>query len=524
MLEVAGMSSPKAEDAQVPSSPPLQSVQQPAEYHAAGEDLDLESGSEHMSDASGLPSSSRQLSLVDDHATKNFSAEKELNGESHDSTNSPSRPNKFHGPPSTWRNWTAAERDLAASLNQLQAKNLSVHLYNSFKLKQRNRIRGPGQPIQTSERPGEANEGSEWVPPKIWAAWPLPPSIVPREHEEARWEEGTKLSELSHSSPRRPGQHLQEMLVAQVLRKAKERFQDRQRKSSPQAALTTIPRGQQSQGLGRDPTGNSYDIQDDEILGQKPVVMADDQRASEILQATVQHMMTRLDDLLLGLHHARSAYLLVEDSGTDSPGQKSERTKLGGRPRKRKRKVSKADEGAEPSHDVPDHLSSSSDDSNPSRRMSTSQPKMHRARSSSRRSQSQQFRDRKGRLGLRDWGDVLGIASMIGWQQNVVGSATARCATLLEEGIKFRTLPEGRTVWEEQLYLPNAPSLVFREQNQSDTCSENKSPSNRFESVTVGGVHVDGFLEPIEGKKSWMYNNSKHSERRRSSRRSRRGD
>ena len=514
------MSSPKAENAQVPSSPPFQSAQQPAEYHAAREDLDLEPGSEHLSDASGLPSSRRQLSLVDDHATEIFSAEKELNGESHDSTNSPSRPNKFHGPPSTWRNWTAAERDLAASLNQLRAKDLSVHLYNSFKLRQRNRIRDPGQPIQPSERPGEANQGSQWVPPKIWAAWPLPPSIVPREHEEARWEEGTKLSELSHSSPRRPGQHLQEMLVAQVLRKAKERFQDRQRKNSPQAEITMIPRGQQSQGLGRDLTGDSSDVQDDEILGQKPVVMADDQRASEILQATVQHMMTRLDDLLLGLHHARSAYLLVEDSGTESPAQISERTKLRGRPRKRKRKASKADEGAEPSHDLPDHLSSGSDDSNSSRRKSA---KMHRARSFSRRSQSQQFRFRKGRLGLRDWSDVLGIASMIGWQQNVVGSATARCATLLEEGIRFRTLPEGQTVREEQLYLPNAPPLFFREQNQSDTCREDKIPSNGSGRVTMGGVHVDGFLEPIEGKKSWMYNNSKHSERRLSSRKSRRG-
>ena len=513
------MSSPEAEDA---SSPPFQSAEQPAEYHAAREDLDLESGSEHLSHASGLPSPHRQPSLVDDHVTKHFNVEDELHEDSHDSTSLPSRPNKFYGPSSTWRNWTAAERDLAASLDQLRAKDLSVHLYNSFKLRQRNRIRDAGQPVQTSERPEEANEGSEWVPAKIWAAWPLPPSIVPREHEEARWEEGTKLSELSHPSPKRPGQHLQEMLVAQVLRKAKERFQDRQRKNSPQAVLTSIPRGQQSQGLGIDPTGYSSDIQDDEILDQKPVVMADDQRASEILQATVQHMMTRLDDLLLGLHHARSAYLLVEDSGTESPGQISERTKLRGRPKKRKRKASKADEGAEPSHDVPDHLSPGSDDSDSSRRKSVSQLKMHRARSYSRRSQSQQFRERKGRLGLRDWSDVLGIASMIGWHQNVIGSATARCATLLEEGITFRTLQEGQTVQEEQLYLPNAPPLVTREQNQSDKWRAKESPSNRFEGATVGGVHVDGFLKPIEGKKSWKYNNSKHAERRRSSRKSRR--
>ena len=525
------MSSPGTEDAQYPSSPPFQSAQQPAEYYAETEDLDLESGSEYLPDAPfthdpGLQSSQREISPVDDSVAKRFSAEDDLDEDKleedfQDSTTLPSRPNQFRGPPSTWRNWTAPERDLAASLGQLQAKELSVHLYNSFKLGQRYRIRDPGWRIQNSEISEKPNQETQWIPPKVWTAWPLAPDIVPREHDEARWQEDAVHSVPHNYSRGRPGQHLQEMLVAQVLRTAKDQFRRRQWEVVPLSETTATAEEPQPQDLRKVTNGEPSVEHDQEIHGQNPVVMADDQRASEILQATVQHMMTKLDDLLMGLHHARSAYLHVEDSGIESHGQTSERSTSRGRPQKKKRKASKFDEGAEASRDVPDHPRSDSDSYHPSRMSSGSQRKSQHARSHSRRSRSQKFHDRKGRLGLRDWSDVLGIASLVGLQQNVLGSANARCASLFEEGIKFRTLQEGGKVWEEHLYLPNAPPLVSSEHCQSDIGQAKDDLNNRLESAMLGGVHVDGFLEPIEGKKSWMYSNSKQSKRKPSSRKSR---
>ena len=514
------MSSPEVRNAQNSSSPPFQSAQHPVEYYARGGHLDLAAGSDDLSDApySNGPSpqlSQRESSPVDDSVGKHLGVEDDFDDSSRDSAILPSRPNKFRGPPSTWRNRNAPERDLAASLDQLQAKDLSVHLYNSFKLKQRDRNRDPGWQGRTSKTSRETDPGSKWIPPKVWTAWPLPSDIVPREHEEQRWVDDAYPSVQHHSIPRRPGQFLQEMLVAQVLRLAKDRFHERQWGVAPESKPTTTAQGQQSEGFGEDLNASFWADQDVESPGQKPVVMADDQRASEILQPTVQHMMTRLDDLLMGLHHARNAYLPAEDSGGEAHSLISKPSTSRGRPQKKKQEQCETEEGAEAGNDALDHTSSDSDDYIPHRKSSGSQRRIQSQNSSLRRSRSQKLHDRKGRLGLRDWSDVLGVASMIGWHQDVLSSATARCATIFEEGIKFRTLHEGEKVQEELVYLPNAPPLVSDEHSQNDV---REGHSNRSRSPMIGGVHVDGFLQPIEGKKSWRYRTSQHSLRKRSSR------
>ncbi len=520
------MSSPEEVDAQFSSSPPLQSAQTPADQlYAEDEELDL--ASDYLSDvlSDRNPSSQQSSQTVsnpgDDLGANPSSAEYEhqdlLDEESQDSTSVPPRPNKFRGPPSTWRNWTAPERDLAASLDQLQAKDLSVHLYNSFKLRQKNRTRDPGRRAEIPEKSEKAIERSKWIPPKVWTAWPLLPDIVPREHDERRWEEDVLPSKLVHAKSERPGRYLQEMLVAQVLRKAKERFQDRLSGAAQYPANST----KRSQGRQRDSKGRFGAKENDDFPDRKPVIMADDHRASAILQPTVQHMMTKLDDLLVGLHHARSAYLAVEDSGSESRSQATERSTSRVRPQKRKREALKSDQDEEARHKASNHPSSEPDQDRPSRKQSGSQRKGQHARTSSRRSRSQNFHGRKGRLGLRDWSDVLGVASMTGWNQNVVRNATARCATLFREGIKFRTLKEGQKAQEEHPYLPNAPPLAPLEKNQNNTWRAREGSSNRFEGGMVGGVHVDGFLKPIEGKKSWMYSNNKQSKRRNPSNKSR---
>lgn len=517
------MSSPEDKDERSHSSPPLQSAQQPADQlYAENEDVDL--ASDYLSDAPSdrnprlQQSPQRSSSAGDDPAAEQSVAEDEhqdlLDEDSQDVASVPSRPNRFHGPPSTWRNWTAPERDLAASLDQMQAKDLGIHLYNSFKLGQRNRTRHPGQRAQVLKNSGKANEGSQWIPPKVWTAWPLPCGVVPREHDERLWEEDVILSELYHARSKRLGQHLQELLFAQVLRRAKNRFRDRPWGDAQHLAKSTIHPPQQSPGQRRRFNGRFGAKDNNDIPTQKPVVMADDQRASEILQPTVQHMMTKLDDLLMGLHHARSAYLSAEDSGSESQSQTSQRSASRGRPQKRKREASKSDVDAKASHDASNHPDSDSDKHRPSRQSSGSNGKIQRARSASRRSRSHNFSDRKGRLGLRDWSDVMNIASMTGWHQSVVARATTRCVNLFGEGIKFRTLEEGKKIQEEHLYLPGVSLPVPNLKSQNKTWRASESSRSRFEGEMVGGVHVDGFLKPIEGKKSWMYPNKKSSRQR----------
>lgn len=523
------MSFPEDEDVRFDSSPLLQSAQQPADLlYAENEDVDL--ASDYLSDAPSdrnanvHQSSQRNSSRGVDPAADEPAVEDEhqdlLDEDSPDFASVPSRSNTFRGPPSTWRNWTAPERDLAASLDQLQAKDLSVHLYNSFKLKQRNHFRDPSQRAGTSKRSGKAKEGSQWIPPKVWTAWPLPPGIVPREHDERRWEEDAVPLELYHTKPKRPGQHLKELLFAQVLRKAKDQFRGRPWGDGQHPADSPIRPPQQPQGHRGSFNGRLDAKEDKQVLSQKPVVMADDQRASEILQPTLQHMMSKLDDLLMGLYHARSSYLSAEDSGSESQSQTSQRSTSRGRPQKRKREASKTEVDAEANHDAPTHPDSDSNTHRPGRKKSGSKGKIQHTRSASRRSRSQDFRDRKVRLGLRDWSDVLGIASMTGWHQHVVASATSRCVNLFGEGIKFRTLEEGKKVQEEHLYLPGASLPVSNVMSQDNTWQATESSRSKFEGGRVGGVHIDGFLKPIEGKKSWLYSNKKKSKRRQRSRES----
>ena len=500
------------DDGQSPSSPPLQLAQQPADILYA-ENEDLDSANDYLSDAPldhssvSQQSPQRASSASGDPATNQAAADDEphefLDTDSQDSTSLPSRPNKFTGPPSTWRNWTAPERDLAASVEQLQAKDLSIHLYNSFKLRHRYRLRSPDRQGQ-SPQGSKTNESAQWVPPKSWTAWPLPSDIVPKEHDERRWEDDDIPSELHHARLKRPGQQLQEMLVAQVLRKAKEEFREQQWEGEQQTTRATVRHPEHLQGR-RHANGRFRAKQDNDFQDQKPVIMADDQRASEILRPTVQHMMTKLDGLLMGLHHARASYLAVEDSDSESRSPVNERPTSRGRPRKRKQKASSLDEDAGTSQDMPDYDGSDSGGSQSEKEKPTRKDRIQYARSSSRRSQSHNFRKRKGRLGLRDWSDVLGIAAMTGWQQNVVGSATARCATLFEEGIEFRTLEEGKEIQEVDVYLPNASPHFRVQHGQSDSWRAREGSNKRFAGAMVGAVHVDGFLQPIKGKKSWKY-------------------
>lgn len=385
----------------------------------------------------------------------------------------PSRPNKYHGPASTWRNWTAPERDLAASLDQLRARNLSVHLYNAFKLKQRASTLLAQQGSRHEEK---IMEEARWAPPKVWTAWPLPPDVVPREGEEKHWEDAETPSKPINVKPSKPSEPLRELLVAQVLRQAKERFAARE---------------------WEDEVKDATDVQ--------PVTLADDERAMDILRPTIQHVLTKLDGLLMRLHHARSACLPMNEdtdvSESESQGRERSMSKLRGRKRRRDASANKVDFSASSEQS----LMSDSDDTRGGRSAPKSRRGVKRPGSYSRNS-SRTLHKRKGRLGLRDWGDVLGIASMTCWESRAVEKAATRCSALFEEGISFRTLEEANTKsFAESTHLPDVSTLLVVAKEGKMVSEREVSGLGKKETELFGGVHVDGFLKPIEGKKSWKY-------------------
>ena len=529
----------------------------------------------------------------------------------------PFRPNKFYGPPSTWRTWTASERELAASLDQLKARDLAVHLYNAHALKRRARAISK-QGAANSSEPG--SNGKAWVPPKVWTAWPMGPDAVPRGGDTERWgnEKNMEFRKDRRGSTR-PSELLGDLIAGEVLRNAMQRFrlrpwdrkespalveesnkkrgddeantgnghrmgsdpEDRRNRESerqtepeeeeaiePQAKMGSdtqkeTPEEENGQreneeefeseselGRGRrrisrrtqsrdadqkkriqsngdrmstrnlSKSGKKEPINDgsrlDGLDGMKPTVMADDEQAREIMQPTIRHILSKLDSLFMGLHQARQAYLPRNDdtasetqtdgdelSATEKRGNRSGRSKSHPRESKiihsRDASMRSTRKSRGRSKNVALSTPNFKDARSASSPLKTPPGKRRRRKSRSPNSQAQLLRKRQALLGLRDWSDILGIASMTGWDPTVVAKAAGRCAVLFEEGMAFRTLEEGRQAVNEVSFCPND---VLRE---TDTLNEDETHTEQVESEDemLGGVHVDGFLKPIQAKKSW---------------------
>lgn len=496
----------------------------------------------------------------------------------------PDRPNKYHGPPSTWRSWTEQERLLAASLDQIRAADLSIHLYNAHAMKRRVRTKEQQNRVPSwvsKERWMETGDNSEesgldedgdpfFVPPKVWTAWPMPPDEVPREGEKilGRKEEEDERWTLRKEGSGMPSEELHEALIAEVLKRAKENFRQREWESSDEEVGLASASGGVSIKKARETSASAAESHDDTFKSKKnrvlkPVIMADDDRAREILKPTVRHILSRLDGVLMGLHHARQAYLPTGDETTASETQTDmEETSLAPRkgtskPRRKltrnSKRKGKTALGAEPAVALD---TDSGSNFTPSIQTSPTSPQpgpeKKQRKSLSPRSASLSRQKRRKRLGLRDWSDVLGVASMVGYDAAVIERATERCTRLFGEGIRFRTLHEGKGADSETEYVSGGktisrdrsqepvpePSAHKRFKNLAQPAADDRyycpwtyckrsqvgfarlwnfkkhlkeihderRPQTEVTEVTeelLGGVHVDGFMKPIQARVGW---------------------
>ena len=463
--------------------------------------------------------------------------------QSYNDSRATTRPNKHQGPDSTWRNWTHNERQLSSSLFQQRSSDLSIHLYNAHALKVRLRdaqeaAKAPSWAAKESwvhAAPSKDGDGTEslvgdyFYPNHRWTEWPIPAGIVPREGEKVGWDkdEEDECWTFKRREKERPSRVLEEVVMAGILRAAKDRFEERewdveseeeQEQEQEQYQDGDVKMGDEGTSgsdtidwLGMD--GQS-DMETEDQSNERrhsrrqqssresslprPVVTADDEEARILLRPTVRHILSKLDGLLMGLHHARQSYANVtnstvkaskekvsgidQNSAIDPRDVRLSKPKMG-RPRKevdmndllttssnapipkiidenstikepkkkmgRPRKYPQPQEGASywtmrrrlveaetqvrmKGREEPTANESDSDDP---------RPYNHDDPGASNRK-----RPEKPHLGLRDWSDVLGIASMTGWDEAVITRAAERCATLFNEKIQFRTLvAEGAT-------------------------------------------------------------------------------
>ncbi|KAG9189568.1 N-terminal acetyltransferase B complex catalytic subunit [Alternaria panax] len=179
----------------------------------------------------------------------------------------------------------------------------------------------------------------------------------------------------------------------------------------------------------------------------------------------------------------------------------------------------------------------------------TRERKRRRSSSSISSSNVSETQDMQLREGLMDWSEVLGLAAVQGWDREAVARTAQRCAALFGESMSFMSLHEAlalKPATEPVLYTPSViPSPTITSISQPLTpkrpffltgtlrcphagcyghekdfalpyrviehCMrvhgyDPRTNDSDNEERTVGGVHIDGFLQPVTMKPGWLGN------------------
>ena len=478
--------------------------------------------------AQRLPNELVRNSGSSDGSEENYARLLELNAESSqdisvqpDSAPTSPRRSTSHRPPSTWKYQNANELRLASGLKQSVATDLSIHLFNAFRITNANLRDTAGHKRYDATREVDDSLTSKWDTPKSWTAWPLHPTVVPREHSD---KQRRSLPYPYLPKPLPPSHNLRELLLAQILRQATLQFGERhwnsdQMQPSEPSTIggsflapncspedeTSSTDGDEASNLDSSPSTSDMDNVQSTSAGPqsserpplggrqhnlRPVLLADDEEAMVLAQPMIQHILAKLDKLLMGLHLGRSSYVSLGRTDENDQTETEEQSQSRSRPYKRTRSQSTRRQG------YSSGVSSGPNDDD-----------MHVQSSKRRRTSSTRetrFQKRRNLLGLRDWSDVLGVASMIGFDHAVVERAAFRCANLFDRGMQFRTMTEGRDASEEQTIRPgrNVPDVqrILSCHSHEQTRMGDDVISN---SQLLHGTHRDGFLQPIQAKRSW---------------------
>jgi hypothetical protein len=227
----------------------------------------------------------------------------------------------------------------------------------------------------------------------------------------------------------------------------------------------------------------------------QPIITADDEKSRKLLHPTVRNTLSRLDELLMAMHHTRQScfrYGSESDSQSEHDGavvdDSDDGKKTGGNSRSSSKGPKRAVGRPRNIYDVSATVIEVSAHAGPD--LTTQEPKKSKRgrpkqihtplegetntemlvriarkqkkpirfiplappdeQSSSplklspsrsrRRSSSPSQSKVLLRLGLRDWSEVMGTAALVGYSPDVIARATQRCASLFGEGMKMRHL------------------------------------------------------------------------------------
>ncbi|KAJ6280538.1 hypothetical protein J3E71DRAFT_392736 [Bipolaris maydis] len=475
-----------------------------------------------------------QINVDDDIVTDADSSENEFDeSDEEDEDEEPARPNRFHGTPQTWEEHTEADRRIAESIEQMENSDLSAHLYNAHMLKRR--LQRPAQDLARLEM---WQSKDEWlmpekdlkytdaaglvqdaiVPPPDWTAWPVPPTELPDYSE--KLDSGLVRGQadewaIESTSKHDAGEELREELLAVFLRIAKDQWNMRDASSStsdadndPETSRSRSPsesaRLSQPSSARTDAEMEAYsdpyeenaehesNMEQTQQYGKKrgrkkqpdtftkPVVLADDAKAQQLLQPSIQSIMNKLDDLALAICRMQLNQIRDEDSagssmseftsGAESSGRESRplsraRSRTASslrRPRTRsssRASLIRTNRVVEQSTQEKDTNAMDSDATSggASDWEASSQAigkRKRRRPSGSVSDAGSTIEDEEMGRGLMDWSEVLGLAAVRGWDKAAVARTAQRCAALFGESMSF--IP-----YDESLASQSAPKPIW---------------------------------------------------------------
>ncbi|KAH6620331.1 hypothetical protein C7974DRAFT_231204 [Boeremia exigua] len=536
----------------------------------------------------------------------------------------PERPNKFKGPSRTWNGYTAADRQIVESLQQIEDNDLAAHLYNAHALKRR--ARRPTTDLSTTH--GWQNKDvwlkevkdlqyedaagqlqTELVPAKDWTAWPLPPPSLHSLRNGFRWTTAAAEEDewaIGGSGVHNPGEELKDEMLGLFLRLAKDNWtakewqDDGQRSSKNSARLV---KNLQPQIVHSDvemkddmafesPNDEGEEAQKDGVkrgrksqveLDIKPAILADDDKAQKLLRPTIASILNQIDDVALALQRTRHNHFghggfddwssqsefTTDAETTERESISRSQSRATHAPRSKpmtlqalrlsSSRASRAPKSPKkplkPTADLEDSDSTSDygaqfakDDALDS--AASRSPTVHRKRSRSESTADENDMSNTRdwtRAGLMDWSEVLGVAAVKGWDQKVLARTAERCAALFGESMSFMpfhedlatesktelvqytpathpapdtsiagaTRPTKRPYWQAgTLRCPHADCDGYHKDFRwSHRVIEHclrvhgydpRTNNSDNEEREYGGVHIDGFLQPIAAKQGWL--------------------
>ncbi|CAD6448127.1 02da787c-66bd-48fd-b3b5-875190e1c005 [Sclerotinia trifoliorum] len=419
---------------------------------------------------------------------------------------SPPRKNRWKGPASTWHQITEEERGLAASLDELRNRDLSVHLYNAFALKKR--AKNLNAKDVRNDESEDRDESNGFVPSKKWTAWPIEAREVPREGEQIGPDDEDEKFTLRKKEVVKLSRDLEDVLMGVTLKYARDRFLARETAEDHGGHAADDDVEEMSIDEPRQEPSGDVQVREESVreLSEpsqyasilRPVVSADDERSQDLLRPSIRHTLSKLDDVLMALHYARKTCRQYASQaefdtdvesrsrapsiGGDETNKDSPVKKAVGRPRKfqsidspmqestpnenglddpdlwrakttrrgRPMKVYERLEG-ETQHEYLTRVARIQKKPLPvfapsiePRRPTTPKRGTTPGSVSSQKSPRKVSENtRKHMLRLRDWSEVLGSAALVGFSPNVITRATQRCANLFGENVIMRTMVEG---------------------------------------------------------------------------------